>query len=509
MRYGLLIGLALAVALATTAGLSAAPGTDPRPGGSVTIAVGTDALTLDPHNYRATTDLIVDRLVYDTLLTFDLQMRLRPSLATRWLNLGPTAWRFELRRGIRFSDGTPLNAQVVKQSLERAARAPAAQGFVGAIERVDVVDESTIVINTSRPFAPLLNHLTSPVASIVSPVALGRGADFVRSNPVGTGAFMLKEWVQGQRIVLVRNPNYWGRAAYLDEVIFRPIGDESTRFLAFRGGEVDVVSDPPPHLVNQLKRNPSVEVIATPATRDVRVAFTMSSQPLTDVRIRRGLAHAIDRSTIVKFVVEDLGREAKCSIIPPELVRTDPCVGVPYDADRARQLLTEAGRGSGMDIDLWTPEGRYLRDKQIAEAVQQQLGRLGVRVRLRVLEWGAYLAALARHEAQMFIIGWGFTTGDPAAAMRQNFWSRSAFNFSNYRDAEIDQMLDAAEAEFNPTRRREIYQRMQQILLERDVVAKEIYHRLNIYGVNRRVHNFGAHPLEMIDLADTWVEPRR
>jgi len=488
--------------------LFAAPGPQPQRGGRIVISVGTDVLTFDPHNYRATTDLIVDRLIYDTLVTLDMQMRLRPGLAVRWLNLGPTAWRFELRRGVTFSDGTPVNARAVKISLERAAKAPRAAGFVGAITQVDVVDDYTVVINTGRQFAPLLNHLTSPVAGIISPAALDRFREQIDRNPVGSGPFLLKEWIPNQRVVLVRNPGYWGRAPYLDEVVFRPIGEESTRYLAFRGGEVDVLSDPPPHLLAQLRRDPTVEVLLSPATRDFRIGFTVTHPVLQDVRVRRAIALAIDRASLVKFVAEGLAREAECGIIPPELMRTNPCVNVEYDLNKARAALAEAGKADGFDLDLWTPEGRYLRDKAIAEAIQQQLAKVGIRTRLRVLEWGAYLNALGRHEAQAFIIGWGFTTGDPATAMRQNFWSRSAFNYSNYQNPDLDRMLDDAEAEFNPARRAQLYQRMTEILLVRDIVGKEIYHKNNIYAVRRRVHNFGAHPLELVELSETWVERR-
>jgi peptide/nickel transport system substrate-binding protein len=503
---GTLVVAVLVVVLAGT--LFAAPGPEPQRGGRIVISVGTDVLTFDPHNYRATTDLIVDRLIYDTLVTLDMQMRLRPGLAVRWLNLGPTAWRFELRRGVTFSDGTPVNARAVKISLERAAKAPRAAGFVGAITQVDVVDDYTVVINTGRQFAPLLNHLTSPVAGIISPAALERFREQIDRNPVGSGPFLLKEWIPDQRVVLVRNPGYWGRAPYLDEVVFRPIGEESTRYLAFRGGEVDVLSDPPPHLLAQLRRDPTVEVLLSPATRDFRIGFTVTHPVLQDVRVRRAIALAIDRASLVKFVAEGLAREAECGIIPPELMRTNPCVNVEYDPNKARAALVEAGKGDGFDLDLWTPEGRYLRDKAIAEAIQQQLAKVGIRARLRVLEWGAYLNALGRHEAQAFIIGWGFTTGDPATAMRQNFWSRSAFNYANYQNPDLDRMLDEAEAEFNPARRAQLYQRMTEILLVRDVVGKEIYHKNNIYAVRRRVHNFGAHPLELVELSETWVERR-
>ncbi|MBI4278580.1 MAG: hypothetical protein HY660_09000, partial [Armatimonadetes bacterium] len=199
----------MAWGLLVVAGSQAAPAA-PQRGGTVTIAVGTDALTLDPHNYLATTDIVVDNMIFDTLVSFDLNMKIRPRLALRWLYLGPTSWRFELRKDVKFSDGTPFNAQAAKVSLERAARSPRAAAFVGFIKQVDIVNEHTIVIQTNRPFAPVLNHLTSAVGGLMAPSSLGKPADDIKRQPVGTGPYMLREWIPNQRLVIVPNPTYWG-----------------------------------------------------------------------------------------------------------------------------------------------------------------------------------------------------------------------------------------------------------------------------------------------------------
>src|SRR5262249_10163786 len=149
-------------------------------------------------------------------------------------------------------------------------------------------------------------------------------------------------------------------------------------------GELDAIADPPPNLVKQIEANPGLAVLTSPAARDVWIGFTTTNPPLDKVKVRRALAMAIDRTQIVKFVLEDLGREASCGMIPPEVMKVSPCADVPYDPAKAKQLLAEAGYPNGFTLQFWTPEGRYLRDKQIAEAVQQQLRQIGVTVQIRV-----------------------------------------------------------------------------------------------------------------------------
>jgi len=502
-----MIVLALVV-LSLFGRLDASPIQRPVSGGTLTIALGTDALTMDPHNYRATTDVLVDAMIYDTLVRFDDHLRIRPSLALSWLELSATSWRFDLRPGIKFTDGTPLDGHAVKLSLERAAVAPRGSGFLGIIDHVDVVTDSQVVVHLKRPFAPFLQALATPIASIVSPTLLQPNAPDINTHADGTGPFMLDSWIPNQQLRLVRNPGYWGPRPYLDAVVFKPIPDDSTRFLALKGGQADVISNPPTNLVQQIRADPRLTLQVSPSTRDVRVAFTVTNPPFDNVKVRQALAMAINRDPIVKFVLNGLGREANCGLVPPEVMTTSPCADLPYDVAKAKQLLAEAGYPNGLSVEFWTPEGRYLGDRQIAEAVQQQLQQINVRVQVKVWEWGAYLSALARHEGPMFIIGWGWTTGDPAQAMQQNFGSKDASNFANYSNSEFDRMLQEASATDDPTARQHLYSQMESTLLVRDAVAKEIYYTLNIYGANQRVHDFVATPIELIDVSRTWVSAK-
>jgi len=303
----------------------------------------------------------------------------------------------------------------------------------------------------------------------------------------------------------VRNPTYWGRKPYLDQVVFRTISDDSTRYLAFRGGQVDVISNPPSNLAAQIRSTSNLTLDISPSTRDVRVGFTVTKPPFDNVKVRQALAMAIDRGPIIKYVLNGLGREATCGMIPPEVMATMPCADVPFDAAKAKQMLAEAGFPNGFTTEFWTPEGRYLGDRQIAETVQQQLQQINVKADVKVMEWGAYLDALARHQGPIFLIGWGWITGDPAQALAQNFQSHSAFNYWDYNNPDFDKMLTDAEASDNPIARQKMYDQMESILLVRDTVAKEIYYTNNIYGVNKRVHGFHGTPVELVDLSQTWV----
>ena len=213
---------------------------------------------------------------------------------------------------------------------------------------------------------------------------------------------MLADWTPNQQLRLVRNPTYWGRKPYLDQIVFRTISDDSTRYLAFRGGRVDVISNPPANLANQIRSTPNLTLDVSPSTRDVRVGFTVHEAAIRNVKVRQALAMAIDQGTDHQICAE----RAR----PGGEMRDDPARdhaddAVPRRAVRRGEGEAAAGRGgvpNGFTTEFWTPEGRYLGDRQIAETVQQQLQQINVKADVKVMEWGAYLDALAPHRVRSF-----------------------------------------------------------------------------------------------------------
>ncbi|MCL5046612.1 MAG: ABC transporter substrate-binding protein [Actinobacteria bacterium] len=469
------------------------------------VSLASDVLTFDPHNYRAGTDVMLQNFIYETLVTYDKDMKIVPKLAVSWKQIDPKKWEFKLRDGVQFQDGTPFDANAVKISLERASKAPRGSGFVGFVDKVDVVDKSTVVINLKTQFGPILNNLANPVASIISPDALQKYGDQITRNPVGTGPYKLVQWTPNEKAALEKNPKYWGKAPQIDRLEFKPIPEESTRLMALKSGEVDAIENPAPHEIANLKKDPNFQVIMTPRARNVWLGFNVKDKTLQNKKLREAIAHAVDRSAIVKSVLEDMGREARDGFIPPELVKTDPPIRFDYDVAKAKALMAEAGYANGLELNLWTPNDRYLRDRQVAEVIQQQLKQIGINAKITVMEWGSYLAALGRHEQQLYLIGWGFMTGEPSQAMRQTLFTGNAFNYTNYSDKTFDDLLGKAEQEPDPGKRQAIYQQMQQKILAEDVVAVPLYYMYNTFAVSKKVQGFYLTPIELIDVSEATI----
>jgi peptide/nickel transport system substrate-binding protein len=468
------------------------------------IGVGVDVVTLDPHNYKATTDLLVDNLIFETLVKFDLKMNVVPGLASSWDMINDTTWRFRLRKGVKFQDGTPLNAEAVRFNLMRMKDAPRGKGYYGMIKSATVEDEYTVVVTTHGPFAPFLKNMSVDVGGIMSPESIKKYGDNIIANPVGTGSFRLKEWRPREKLILINHEGYWGKKSKLDEIVFLPIPEEGTRAMAFESGEIDVISDPLPHRIETYKKNKNISIITGPATRTVWLGFNVGDKTLSNLKLRQAIAHAVNRDEIVNNVVEGLAINAQ-AWIPSVVEKSKKDYNFKYDLKRAKELLKEAGYPNGLELNLWTPEGRYLKDRQIAEAVQAQLAQIGIKTNIRVMEWGAYLDACARHEQQLYIIGWGFSAGDPDTALRLCFYSDNQFNYSNYKSPAMDKLLDDAVAMLDPKKRSNLYEQVQQKLIDETIVVP-IYHKLNIYAVNKRVVNFNPHPMERIEIGDTSIK---
>lgn len=469
------------------------------------MGIGVDALTFDPHNYVATTDLQIATLVYDTLIGTDpATFELVPRLATAWEAVDDTTWRFRLREDAVFSDGTPFNAEAVLFNIERGIESERAATYLGAVASVNVVDDFTVDILTNGPSAALTRNLSVAILSMVSPAAAQASDDYLVANPVGTGPYLLQEWVPRERIVVVRNPDYWGEPVLLDEATFFPITDDSTRLTSYQAGDIDVMINPPLEAVATLEADPESVVTLSPVTRTVWLGFNVQDEALQNEQLRQAIAAAVDRPLLTDTVTEGLMRPA-VGLVPPEVLEPSFELPLPYDPTAAQELLAEAGYADGLTLQFWTPQGRYPKDRAVAEAIQGMLSEVGITVELSVVEWGPYNESLANHEQQLYLIGWGFASGDPDGGLRQIAYSTSIFNYTNVQDEAVDGAIDAAAQELDPTVRAKMYNDLQEQLLQRaDYIP--IYHNNVIVVAKQSVQNFIVNPLEMFDLSTTSVQ---
>lgn len=467
--------------------------------------IGADILTFDLPNYRSSNDLMVGSLIFERLVENDQSMQnYIPALATSWERIDDLTWIFNLREGIKFTDGTPFNAEAVKISLERAAKSLKGQTYQGMISTVNILDDYKVEIKLKEPSAPFFSYLTMPTAAIFSPTAVEKYGDLLFQNPVGTGMFKLEEWIPGTHVVLTRNEDYWGTPVKLEKVIFIPIANEATRVMSFKAGELDVIENLPAHEVPAIEADPNSKLMIVPQLRTLWIGFNCSDPILKDAKVRQAIAHAIDRESIIKFTMEGLTREANLGALTPEIMKTDPPLSLDYDPELSKKLLAEAGYKDGLTLNLWTPEGRYAKDYEIAQVVQGQLQNVGINTNLSNVEWASYLDALDRLESQIFVLGWGLQK-NPDAFFTACFHSEGEANWAGYYNTELDKMIDAAAILSDQEVIEKAYYEMNKLIIEEAVIFP-IYYTTNLFAVKSGVEEFVVHPKELLNLSKTWIK---
>jgi len=429
------------------------------------VAMGTDIVTLDPHDATDNPSEMVNRVIYEGLVEFDENLNIRPSLAERWeIRDGGSTYVFYLRKGVYFQDGTPFNATAVKLNFERLITQNLKRSalFQPYIESVEVIDEYTVAFHLKSPFGAFLHHLAHGAALIISPKVLSAGED-PKDHPVGTGPYMFKEWVRGDHVTLVANPNYWRKdvAPKFDEVVIKVVPDDKTRERLLEAGDVDIALRIPPADVERLNASGNLIVYAKPTIRVIYIGFNVLKYPFNDTRIRQAFNYAIDKEAIVKTILKGLGAVAD-SPLAPNCYGYCPVGPYPYDPEKAKKLLAEAGwvdrdgdgileneKGEELVVNLWTPRGRYVGDYEIAQAVQLYLSKVGVKVNLQVWEWAAYLAETRKpaneSKVEMFLLGWAPSTGDGDWVLRPLFaswmWVPVGENRAFYANPQVDDLI--------------------------------------------------------------------
>jgi peptide/nickel transport system substrate-binding protein len=527
MRF--IAALLVAVVVAAVSPDASAQGEKPKTGGTLVVGRPTDAISLDPHKATTAPEVWVYGNIFETLATLDEKMQVRPVLAERWERINDRTMRFHLRKGVTFHDGTPFNAAAVKFTLDRVLnpKTPArGRSWLGPVTGATVVDDATVDVLTSSPFGPLLNHLTMVfVVGIVSPDAVKKFGDDFGRNPVGTGPFRFEEWKSNQSITLGRYDRYWGTKAFLDHVVFRVIPEESARTIAYDRGDVDLLLRAAPVELERLRRDKRTQVNETPGLRIIYVGLNSSMPPLDDVRVRRALAHAIDVRGINSYVVENAMLPAKSVIAPMVFGYKDTQLPekYAYDPDRARRLLAEAGftpgpdgvfkkGGKPLELTFWASEGRDLKDREISEAVLEQLTKLGVKVNFQRMEWGAYLNALRAEKPpyNLFALGWVTMTGDSDFGLYATFHSSNippkGTQATHYRSPEVDRLLDEARVSLDPAVRAAAYGKaLEQIT--NDVPWIPIYQTKETVVLRSHVRGYVGHPAEYyLRLGPVWLD---
>ena len=475
--------LAFAIAASVALGVCASTiAVDTAEAKTFRIADQGDALSMDPHSLNESLQLSFDGNIYEPLVAHDKKLGLVPGLATKWTQVNPTTWRFELRRGVTFHDGTPFTADDVLFSFARAAgEGSDMKSYTNEIAQVRKVDADTVEIVTKNPF-PILPDVISLVYIMSKkwceenraekPVDKRKGIENAASFKAnGTGPFRLRSREPGVRTVLVRNLNYWDKVeTNIDEVVFTPIGADATRVAALISGEIDFMQPVPVQDVARLKQNPNLNIVQGPELRTIFLGMDQArnellfsnvkgKNPFKDVRVRRAFFQAIDIEAIKTRIMRGAATPTALMVapgikgFPPELNKR-----LPYDPEASKKLLAEAGYPNGFEVKMNCPNDRYVNDGEICQAVAGMLARVGVKVNLEAETKGTYFPKILSRNTSFYLLGWTPATYDSHNVLNAILGTpdpsgRGQFNLGGYSNARVDELTKLVQSETDQTKR--------------------------------------------------------
>ncbi len=492
-------------------------GAEPQYGGTLIYAAGADPDSLDPPNTQSNPGEAMNRMIYENLVRFDEKLRLVPGLATKWdLSKDGKTWTFYLRKGVKFHDGTPFNAEAVRLYFERVLgpekplKAPL---FTPFVDRVEVVDDYTIKVHLKTPFAFFLNHIAHSAGGIASPAALKKWGKDITLHPVGTGPFKFVEWIPGDHLTLERNEDYWAGRPYLDRIIVRTVKEDSARVLMLEAGDAHVIVRIPPEDIPRLAQGGKVKLDMGQTNRALYVGLNNLKKPFDDVRVRQALNYAIDKEGIVKNIYQGMAM-----VIPgpvgPLSTGYYPAKGYPYDPAKAKKLLAEAGYPNGFKASMWTPKGRYLKDFELMQAIQQQLKEVGVETTFESMEWAAYLAITRKPPAEarqeIFLMGWSPSTAEARWGLYPLFhseqWAPKGDNRWFYTNKKFDEAIEKATVAVDIKTRDRYLKEAQEIVIK-DAPVIFLLATKEAVGMSKKVHGVINLPLELVYVDHrTWLE---
>ena len=491
---------------------------------TVRIANQGDALSMDPHSLNESLQLSVTGNVYEPLVGRGKDLGLAPALATSWKQTAPTVWRFELRKGVQFHDGTPFTADDVVFSFARAAGDGSdMRSYTNDIKEVRKVGDHAVEIETKAPF-PILPDVISLVYIMSKkwceankaerPVDRRKGIENTASFKAnGTGPFRVRERQPNVRTVFTRHGGYWdkieGNAA---EVVFTPIGNDATRVAALLSGEVDVMEPVPVQDIARVNASGSVRAVTGPELRTIFLGMDQKrdellysnvkgKNPFKDKRVRQAFYQAIDIKGIKKTVMRGASNPSAQLVGPgingfqPEMKR------LPYDVEAAKKLMAEAGYPNGFEVSMNCPNDRYVNDGRICQTVAANLSRINVKINLQAETKGTYFPKVLRRDTSFYMLGWTPATYDAHNAMNAimrcvDDKGAGQFNLGAYCNPKVDELTLKVQAETDKNKRN-AYIKEAFDLHAADVGHIPLHQQALAWGVNKKV--------KLVQLADNFM----
>lgn len=492
---------------------------------TIRIANQGDALSLDPHSLNESLQLSVTANVYETLVGRNKDLSLAPLLATSWKQTSPNIWRFELRKGVVFHDGTPFTADDVVFSFARAqGDGSDLRATLSDIKAVRKVGDHAVEIETSGPF-PILPDVIS-LTMIMSkkwceenqatkPVDRRKGIENTASFKAnGTGPFRVRERQPNVRTVFSRNGTYWGKIdGNAQEIVFTPIANPATRVAALVSGEVDVMEPVPVQDIARINAAPNARVITGPELRTIFLGMDQKrdellysnikgKNPFKDKRVRQAVYQAIDIAGIQRTVMRGASRPTGLLVGPGINGWTaEQDKRLPFDVEAAKKLMTEAGYPNGFEVTMNCPNDRYVNDGQICQSVAANLAKINVKINLAAETKGTYFPKILRRDTSFYMLGWTPTTYDSHNALSSltacpDDKGTGQFNLGAYCNPKLDELTKKIQSESDKTKRNELIKEAFKIHAD-DIGTLPLHQQSLAWGVSKKV--------ELVQLADNFM----
>lgn len=481
----------------TSADTSQGPDTKAPAKDTLVVAQNADAATLDPQKQGKMPDMNILINMFDTLVTRDADNKLAPALATEWKAVNDTTWEFKLRDGVKFHDGEPFNADVVKYSIDRLLNPETKSPIVElkSVKEVQVVDPLTVRFITDGPDPILPNKMTLFGGVMVPPKYIQeKGDDYFAKNPVGTGPFKFVSWQKDNQVVMEANPDYWRGAPKVKKLVFKTIPNAADMVAALKAGEIDIATSLTADIADQLKGQADVQVVSSPWIRTFYISIdAMQDGPLAKKEVRQALNYGIDVKTIIDTV---LGGHAQrvATLVPKQNFGYDPSITpYEYDPEKAKQLLAQAGYPQGFTTKLdATPQ-----DADIVQVFKAQLEKIGVKVEINTVDSQTMTSNLAAKKVSpLYYIG---NTGWTMDAM-SNFQSyiKSDRRYNRWKNSEADKLVDIEEQTIDPQKRQAAFTDLQKLLKE-EAPFVYLYQLDGLYGIAKNVQ-WSPNPIGVLSM---------
>ena len=488
-------------------------------------AAQNDILTMDPHSQNhATTNSILSH-VYEGLVRYSPTYQVEPALATKWTFVTPTQVRFELRKNVKFHDGTPFTADDVIFSFGRVKQPQGTmQIYITGINDIKKIDDHTVDLILAAPNPILLRNITSFFIMNKAWAEKNRSANvqdykakeetFASRNAMGTGPYKITSWLPDQGVTMSANADWWDKpVGNVKEVIYTPIKSDSTRVAALLSGDVDMLTDLPTQDVARLRGDSKLKVIEGAEVRTIFFAPDVGSpelkhsnvkgkNPFADKRVRQAMSMVIDREAIKRNIMRGLSVPAGL-MLPPGTNGYDAALDVPpkVDVDAAKKLMAEAGYPDGFEVRLNCPNNRYVNDEEICQAALAMWARIGIKAQLMAENMATFSQKFQNFDSSIYMLGWGIATYDAQYMLQPLVRTRTTgadgnFNFSRISDPVVDRLTDAMKSETDVAKRNAMI-REALLRVKDEVLLIPIHHQVRPWAMKANVtatyHSNDAH----------------